>query len=57
MVSYLGVAEDQGITQTEIGATEAIVMAVSAGRVRAQVHEATTISTRDETKNCRTPPT
>lgn len=33
-------AKEQGITDEEIGAVESIVMAVSAGRVRAQFREA-----------------
>ncbi len=40
MVEYLGVAEEQGITDEEIGAAQAIAMAVSAGRVSAQFREA-----------------
>jgi hypothetical protein len=39
MESYLGVARKQGITDEEIGAAQAIVMAVQAGRVRAQFRE------------------
>jgi len=39
MEYYLGVARDQGITQEEIGAVQAVVMAVSAGRVNAQLRE------------------
>ena len=33
-------AKEQGITNAEIGAVQSIVMAVSAGRVRAQFREA-----------------
>jgi hypothetical protein len=40
MEHYLGVAKEQGITNAEIGAVQSIVMAVSAGRVRAQFREA-----------------
>jgi len=40
MESYFGVAKEQGITDDEIGAVQSIVMAVSAGRVRAQFREA-----------------
>ena len=40
MEHYFGVAKDQGISNDEIGAAQAIVMAVSAGRVRAQFREA-----------------
>ena len=36
---YLGVAEEEGLTHDEIGALQSIVMAVSAGRVRAQFRE------------------
>jgi len=39
MVHYLGVAGEMGITDEEIGAVQAIVMAVSGGRVRAQFRE------------------
>jgi alkylhydroperoxidase/carboxymuconolactone decarboxylase family protein YurZ len=37
---YLGQAEKEGITAEEIGAVQAVVMAVSAGRVNAQLREA-----------------
>ena len=40
MQHYLGVAGDAGINEKEIGAVESIVMAVAAGRVRAQLREA-----------------
>jgi hypothetical protein len=40
MESYFGVAKDQGISDEEIGTVQSIVMAVSAGRVRAQFREA-----------------
>ena len=40
MQHYFGVAKDEGITEEEIGAAQSIVMAVSAGRVRAQFREA-----------------
>ncbi|MBP8696872.1 MAG: hypothetical protein KBH73_10490 [Syntrophobacterales bacterium] len=39
MEYYLGVAGEMGITDEEVGAAQAIVMAVSAGRVRAQFRE------------------
>jgi hypothetical protein len=39
MEHYLGVAKEQGITDDEIGAVQSIVMAVSAGRVRAQFRD------------------
>jgi hypothetical protein len=40
MKHYFGVAKEQGLTDDEIGAVQSIVMAVSAGRVRAQFREA-----------------
>ena len=40
MKSYLGVAEEEGISREEVEAARSIVMAVSAGRVRAQLREA-----------------
>jgi len=40
MKSYFGVAREEGLTDEEIGAVQSIVMAVSAGRVRAQFREA-----------------
>ncbi len=40
MEHYLGVTKAAGISDEEIGAAQAIVMAVSAGRVRAQFREA-----------------
>jgi hypothetical protein len=40
MEHYLGVAKKTGITDEEIGAVQSIVMAVHAGRVRAQFREA-----------------
>jgi hypothetical protein len=39
MDSYLGVAKEAGVTEKEIGAAQAIVMAVSAGRINAQFGE------------------
>jgi hypothetical protein len=42
MEYYLGVAREEGITDDEIGAVQAIVMAVSAGRVESQFEEART---------------
>ena len=39
MEHYLGVAEEQGITDDEIGAVQGICMAVSAGKVNAQLRE------------------
>lgn len=40
MESYFGVAKELGITREEIGAVEAIVMAVMGGQVRARFREA-----------------
>ena len=39
MQHYLGVAGDMGISEEEIGAVQSVVMAVSAGKVNAQLHE------------------
>ena len=39
MEYYLGQAEKEGVTAEEIGAVQAVVMAVSAGRVNAQLRE------------------
>ncbi len=39
MESYLGVAREEGITEEEIGAIKSIVMAVSAGKISAQLSE------------------
>jgi len=39
MSHYLGVARKNGVTEEEIEVVQAIVMAVSAGRVRAQFRE------------------
>jgi hypothetical protein len=39
MEHYLGVAKEEGLTDEEIGAVQSIVMAVSAGRVNAQLRE------------------
>jgi hypothetical protein len=44
MEHYFGVAKEEGLTDEEIGAVQSIVMAVSAGRVRAQFLEAVTSS-------------
>jgi len=41
MVNYLSVAKEEGISDDEIGAALSIVMAVSAGRVNAQLRDAT----------------
>ena len=37
MEHYLGVAKDHGVSQNEIDAVQGICMAVSAGRVNAQL--------------------
>ena len=39
MEHYLGVAREEGLSDEEIGAVQSVVMAVSAGRVRAQFRE------------------
>jgi hypothetical protein len=39
MEEYFGVAKDEGVSSEELGAVQAIVMAVSAGRVGAQAAE------------------
>lgn len=39
MEHYLGVAKDESLSDEEIGAVQSVVMAVSAGRVRAQFRE------------------
>jgi hypothetical protein len=39
MESYLGVAKKEGLSTKEIGAIQSIVMAVSAGRINAQLRE------------------
>jgi hypothetical protein len=47
MTHYFGVAKELGIRPREIEAVQAIVMAVSAGRVRAQFREARRQAHRD----------
>jgi hypothetical protein len=42
MEHYLGVTEEQGISREELGAVQSIVMAVAAGKVRAQFREVRT---------------
>lgn len=39
MEYYLGQVEKEGVTAEEIGAVQAVVMAVSAGKVNAQLRE------------------
>ena len=50
MEHYFGVAKEEGLTDKEIDAVQSIVMAVSAGRVRAQFREAR-IRSRKVTRN------
>ncbi len=50
MDHYFGVAKAEGLSDEEIGAVQAIVMAVSAGRVRAQFREARVRSKKRERK-------
>ncbi len=40
MEHYLGVAKESGLSSSEIGAVQACVMAVAAGKVNSQVREA-----------------
>jgi len=40
MGHYFGVAKEQGLSNDEIGAVQAVVMAVGAGTVRARFREA-----------------
>jgi hypothetical protein len=40
MEHYLGVAKESGVTDDEVGAVQAIVMTVSAGRIAGQFGEA-----------------
>jgi hypothetical protein len=47
MEHYFGVAKERNIRDEEIGAVQSIVMAVSAGRVRAQFREARTRSKKN----------
>ncbi len=55
MEHYLGVAKAIGVSDEEVGAAQAIVMAVSAGRVRAQFREARgkVKPPRPEEKSCK----
>lgn len=48
MEHYLGVAEEEGLTEEQLGAAEAIVMAVAAGRIRAQLREVRSRSTKSD---------
>ena len=40
MEEYLGVAKEENVSETEIGAVQSIVMAVAAGQVGAQLRRA-----------------
>jgi len=40
MEQLFGVAKENGLTDEEIGTVQALVMAVAAGRIRAQFREA-----------------
>jgi hypothetical protein len=40
MEHFFGVAKENGLSDEEIGAVQAVVMAVAAGRIRAQFREA-----------------
>jgi len=51
MEHYFGVAKEQGLTDDEIDAVQSIVMAVSAGRVRAQFHEAVILTQEPNRQN------
>ncbi len=42
MEHFFGVAKESGLTDEEIGSVQAIVMAVAAGKIRAQFREART---------------
>jgi len=44
---YLGVAEKEGVSEEELSAVHAIVMAVSAGRVQEQFREVRARRKRD----------
>ncbi len=39
MAHFFGVAKEKGLTDEEIGMVQAIVMGVSAGRIRAQFRQ------------------
>lgn len=40
MEHFFGVAKENGFSDEEVGAIQAVVMAVAAGRIRAQFREA-----------------
>ena len=50
MEEYFGVAREAGITDDEIGTVQSIVMAVAAGKVRAQFCEARSRRDNDKTQ-------
>ena len=57
MQHYLGVARDMGISDEEIGAVQAVVMAVSAGKVNAQLREVQSRTTaKVDVAACPVPP-
>jgi len=49
---YLGVARENGINAQEIGAVQAIAMAVSAGRINAQLREVQSKMKKNERDKC-----
>ena len=51
MKSYFGVAKEMGISREEIGAVEAIVIAVMGGQVRAKFREARRDLQRERSDN------
>jgi hypothetical protein len=53
MEHYFGVAKEEGLSDDEIGAVQSIVMAVSAGRVRAQFHEAVILTQEPNRSNSK----
>ena len=56
MQQYFGVAKEEGISNEEIGAAQAIAMAVSAGKVNAQFREARVIARTERTRRRRDEP-
>ncbi len=58
MEGYLGVAKAEGIlTEEEIGAIQSIVMAVSAGKIGAQLSEVQARMEKSSKSTCSTIPT
>lgn len=51
MQHYFGVAKEEGLSDEEIGTIQAIVMGVSAGKVRAQFREARIKSKKSDKKS------